>query len=29
MEIEKITGRIAQDLEYLKKFTATPGEGCT
>ena len=29
MEIEVITGRIAQDLEYLKKFTATPGEGCT
>ena len=23
MKIEKITGRIAQDLEYLKKFTAT------
>jgi len=29
MEIEKVTGRIAQDLEYLKRFTATPGEGCT
>lgn len=29
MDIEKMTGNIAQDLEYLKKFTATPGEGCT
>lgn len=29
MEIEKATGRIAQNLEYLKKFTSTPGEGCT
>ena len=29
MEIENYDGRIAQDLEYLKKFTATPGEGCT
>lgn len=29
MHIEEITGRIAQDLEYLKKFTATPGDGCT
>lgn len=29
MEIEKVTGRIAQDLEYLKKFTATPDNGCT
>lgn len=29
MGIEKITGRIAQDLECLKQFTATPGEGCT
>ena len=29
MGIEKITGRIATDLEGLKQFTATPGEGCT
>lgn len=29
MDIEKVTGRIAQDLEYLKKFTATPDAGCT
>ena len=29
MDIEKVTGRIAQDLEYLKKFTATPEAGCT
>lgn len=29
MAIETITGRIATDLEGLKKFTATPGNGCT
>lgn len=29
MGIEEVTGRIAQDLEHLKQFTATPGEGCT
>lgn len=29
MAIETITGRIATDLESLKKFTATPGDGCT
>ncbi len=29
MGIEEITGRIAKDLECLKQFTATPGEGCT
>ena len=29
MIIEEITGRIARDLEYLKRFTATPGSGCT
>lgn len=29
MSIEKITGRIATNLESLKKFTATPGNGCT
>lgn len=29
MDIEKVTGRIAQDLEYLKKFTSTPDAGCT
>lgn len=29
MGIEQITGRVAKDLECLKQFTATPGEGCT
>lgn len=29
MVIEEITGRIARDLEHLKQFTATPGNGCT
>lgn len=29
MGIEDYTGRIAKDLETLKQFTATPGEGCT
>lgn len=29
MAIEEVTGRIAQDLEHLKQYTATPGEGCT
>ena len=29
MTTEKIIGRIAGDLETLKKFTATPGDGCT
>ena len=29
MSIEKNTGRIATNLESLKKFTATPGNGCT
>lgn len=29
MAIETITGRIATDLESLKKYTATPGDGCT
>ena len=29
MSIENITGRIAKDLETLKQFTATPGNGCT
>lgn len=29
MAIETITGRIAKDLESLKQFTATPGDGCT
>ena len=29
MGIEEITGRIAKDLECLKQFTATPGNGCT
>ncbi len=29
MGIEEVTGRIARDLEHLKQFTATPGNGCT
>lgn len=29
MGIEEITGRVAKDLESLKQFTATPGDGCT
>ncbi len=29
MGIEEVTGRVAQDLEHMKKFTATPGNGCT
>lgn len=29
MGLEEITGRIAVNLEHLKQFTATPGEGCT
>lgn len=29
MGIEDVTGRIARDLEHLKQFTATPGNGCT
>lgn len=29
MGIEEITGRVAKDLEHLKQFTATPGDGCT
>ena len=28
MVLEEITGRIARDLEHLKQFTATPGNGC-
>lgn len=27
--IEEVTGRIAENLECLKRFTATPGDGCT
>ena len=27
--IEEVTGRIAENLEHLKRFTATPGDGCT
>ena len=27
--VEKATGRIAENLEVLKQFTATPGDGCT
>ena len=29
MEIEMVTGRIAQNLEHLKRFTSTPDAGCT
>ena len=29
MAIENITGRITTNLEALKQFTATPGDGCT
>ena len=29
MAIEEIVGRIAEDLEHLKQYTATQGEGCT
>ena len=29
MGIEDGTGRIARDLEHLKQYTATPGNGCT
>ena len=29
MELENITKRIRNDLQYLERFTATPGNGCT
>lgn len=29
MAIEEVVGRVARDLEHLKRYTATPGEGCT
>ena len=29
MDREKITGRIAENLERMKELTATPGNGCT
>lgn len=29
MGIEEVIGRVATDLEHLKQFTATPGDGCT
>ena len=29
MQLDMIKGRIAENLEYLKQFTATPGNGCT
>ena len=29
MKIEMVTGRIAQNLEHLKRFTSTPNAGCT
>ena len=29
MQLDMIKGRIAGNLDYLKQFTATPGNGCT
>lgn len=29
MAIEEVVGRLARDLEHLKQYTSTPGEGCT
>ena len=29
MSLDRMESRIKQDLEYLKRFTATPGKGCT
>lgn len=29
MGIDEITGRVAKDLEHIKQYTATPGDGCT
>jgi len=29
MNIDVITGRICENLEHLKQFTSTPGNGCT
>ncbi len=29
INIEDVTARLVKDLEYLKRFTATPGNGCT
>mgnify|MGYP003309490222 CR=1 FL=1 len=29
MQLDMIKGRIAENLDYLKQFTATPGNGCT
>ncbi|WP_124064930.1 M20 family metallo-hydrolase [Clostridium sp. E02] len=29
MDINEVVSRITEDLEYLKQFTSTPGEGCT
>lgn len=29
MAIEEVISRIAKDLEHIKQFTATPGNGCT
>ena len=29
MDLKKITAEIADDLDFLKTFTATPGNGCT
>ena len=27
--IDEIIGRVATNLEHLKQYTATPGDGCT
>lgn len=29
MNIDVVISRVREDLEYIKQFTATPGEGCT
>lgn len=29
MDINEVISRITEDLEHLKQYTATPGEGCT
>jgi len=29
MNVDLVVSRISEDLEYIKQFTATPGDGCT
>lgn len=29
MSMENVIARVAKDLEHLKQYTATPGNGCT